>query len=310
MGRAKKYTIEDMQRFAINKGGRCISVDYINFQSKLQWECGCGHIWSASYSNISRGKWCKRCAGTLKLTIEYMREVAERKGGKCLSSEYTNNKAKLKWECELGHEWFANYANISQGRWCPECRGGVRKDLQYAQSLAEAHGGKCLSDTYVNSVSKILWRCEHGHEWLANCNNVGIGHWCPYCKDKTQTRLTKICEDILGVKAEINYKPDWLRNPDTKQKQEVDIFFSELKIGIEYNGEQHYCPVRFGGMSAKQAQKQFEYIQKMDNIKKSKVKKNKDKIEHFIVFSYKEEISPEYVRQKLAKTGVLKGDNI
>lgn len=60
--------------------------------------------------------------------------------------------------------------------------------------------------------------------------------------------------------------------------------------------------------SAKQAQKQFEYIQKMDNIKKSKVKKNKDKIEHFIVFSYKEEISPEYVRQKLAKTGVLKGD--
>lgn len=35
-------------------------------------------------------------------------------------------------------------------------------------------------------------------------------------------------------------RPDWLRNPETGEKLELDCYNDDLKIAVEYNGEQHY----------------------------------------------------------------------
>lgn len=35
-------------------------------------------------------------------------------------------------------------------------------------------------------------------------------------------------------------RPDWLENPETGEKLELDCYNDELKIAVEYNGEQHY----------------------------------------------------------------------
>ena len=37
-----------------------------------------------------------------------------------------------------------------------------------------------------------------------------------------------------------NVRPDWLINPITGRKLEIDCFNEELKIALEYNGVQHY----------------------------------------------------------------------
>src|SRR5690606_25997188 len=34
--------------------------------------------------------------------------------------------------------------------------------------------------------------------------------------------------------------PDWLLNPETGETLELDCYNDELKIAVEYNGEQHY----------------------------------------------------------------------
>jgi len=57
-----KGTIEEMQRIATSRGGKCLSSEYINSQTKLYWECKEGHKWSATPSNIKRGKWCPKCS--------------------------------------------------------------------------------------------------------------------------------------------------------------------------------------------------------------------------------------------------------
>ena len=48
-----------------------------------------------------------------------------------------------------------------------------------------------------------------------------------------------IMEKIYGVPFNSIW-PDWLRNPETGENLELDCFNEDLKIAVEYNGEQHY----------------------------------------------------------------------
>ncbi len=60
---SRKSTIEDMQKIAKKHGGKCLSEEYENARTKLNWECSKGHIWKATPTNINQGKWCPACAG-------------------------------------------------------------------------------------------------------------------------------------------------------------------------------------------------------------------------------------------------------
>ena len=110
---------------------------------------------------------------TKRLTIEDMHELAERKGGKCLSKKYVNPYTKLKWQCKEGHEWETNPVNVrNKGRWCPVCGGNRSLTIEEMHELAESRGGKCLSDKYTNDRTKLKWQCREGHEWWATPNNI------------------------------------------------------------------------------------------------------------------------------------------
>ena len=42
--------------------------------------------------------------------------------------------------------------------------------IERMRELAAAKGGKCLSDVYVNSASKLQWQCARGHTWWIAAN--------------------------------------------------------------------------------------------------------------------------------------------
>ncbi|PKP58872.1 MAG: hypothetical protein CVT88_06565 [Candidatus Altiarchaeales archaeon HGW-Altiarchaeales-1] len=116
-----ELTIGEMQELAKNKGGKCLSTEYVNALTKLKWMCKEGHTWEAIPNCIKSGHWCPYCAGNAKLTIEDMQELAKNKGGKCLSTEYINTDTKLKWQCKEGHTLEATPDKIKRGQWCPIC---------------------------------------------------------------------------------------------------------------------------------------------------------------------------------------------
>ncbi|MGB2798385.1 MAG: NAD(P)-dependent oxidoreductase [Dehalococcoidia bacterium] len=60
-------------------------------------------------------------AGSEDYTINNMRELAESRGGQCLSTEFSGIESKLKWKCGFGHEWEATPVCVKAGHWCPEC---------------------------------------------------------------------------------------------------------------------------------------------------------------------------------------------
>ena len=45
-----------------------------------------------------------------------------------------------------------------------------------------------------------------------------------------------------------NSRPDWLTNPKTNEPLELDLWFPAYKLGVEYNGPQHYQPTPFATM--------------------------------------------------------------
>lgn len=125
----QRLTMDDMRALAKLRRGKCLSKHYINNSTKLEWQCRCGYVWSATPNHIKNGTWCPKCADQLIPTIEDMKNVADRRGGKCLSNAYINAHTKLEWECKDYHVWSASPTNIKQGKWCRKCskKIGVNK---------------------------------------------------------------------------------------------------------------------------------------------------------------------------------------
>ncbi len=197
----RKNTLDEMRKLATAKSGRCLSMQYVNYQTPLEWECSAGHVWRARPNGIKQGSWCLECAGKIR-TIEDMRHLAESRGGKCLSPQYINTYTKLEWECAEGHRWWAKPNSIQQGKWCPTCSGNAKKTIEEMRLLAQSRGGKCLSNRFVNVITKLQWECAQGHRWWTNPSNVLRGHWCPKCAGldkKTVTEMTLLAQEQGGA---------------------------------------------------------------------------------------------------------------
>jgi hypothetical protein len=184
-------SLKAMVTVATSRRGRCLSAEYTNVETPLLWKCEAGHHWTATPASIRSGRWCPSCAHNRRLELKAIQRLAGKRGGKCLSPSYTNNRHPLLWECKLGHRWKAIPANVKGGKskrgtWCLECynlrrRFRTRDSIEKMEKLARRRGGHCLSGEYINSKSKLLWQCEEGHRWRAVPVSVRRGSWCPAC---------------------------------------------------------------------------------------------------------------------------------
>jgi hypothetical protein len=177
-------TLDQLRELARTRGGICTSTAYVDAVSPLRWECAHGHRWWSDASHVLSGTWCPRCRGMVRDDLARMRRIARRNGGKCLSVEYAGSQTPLLWCCRKGHEWHAKPAHVVRGTWCRICRarrGESRYSIDEMKAIAQARGGKCLSTTYFNMLTPILWRCARGHEWETRAADILRGKWCRVC---------------------------------------------------------------------------------------------------------------------------------
>lgn len=240
-------SIKDAQSIARERGGACLSTEYVNAKSLMEWICAEGHRWTGSYNHVKSGRWCAQCRSEKQAKlrsskiIAEARLVAESHGGKCLSMNCNTAKSKLSWRCSEGHEWTAQAASVlRQGTWCPVCAGNQKLTLSQMQETAHRRGGFCLSASYINTDTNYRWQCNLGHQWDATFNKIKSGQWCPICgrggigEEVCRTVFTQIFGHTFK-----KYRPRWLRN-DRGNQMELDGYSQRLKIGFEYQGRQHY----------------------------------------------------------------------
>ena len=103
-------------------------------------------------------------------------------------------------------------------------------------------------------------------------------------------------ERIYGVTFTSTW-PDWLRNPETGELLELDCFNDDLKIAVEYNGEQHYKWPNF----TNQTYQQFINQTRRDTLKADLCDKNGV---YLIVVPYHVpyETIPSYIMSHLPET--------
>ena len=242
-----------------------------------------------------------------KLTIEYCCKMAEDRSGQCLSTDYINSKTKIGWQCKFGHIWFASPFSIkNMNTWCPECSGKKKGNLEECQQWAKSKGGECLSNKYIKRHSLMNWRCGVcKNEWSASFASVkNHNTWCNECSsDKTQKSILLYVKEIFSnLEVKSNTRPFvWLKD---KRKLEIDIWVPEIKLAIEYDGRQHFEPVRFGGRSDEEAQSALLKSRARDCTKDKLIADHPEEVKYFVRFSYKDKINKECILNRLKSAGV------
>lgn len=61
--RGTKYNIEDLKEHALKKEGKCLSTEYVNYNTKYEWKCKEGHIFEQQWgTTICQKSWCPYCS--------------------------------------------------------------------------------------------------------------------------------------------------------------------------------------------------------------------------------------------------------
>lgn len=302
---SQKYCIEDIKKIAKSRGGQCVSSTYNGYNGLVDFICQHGHEWKTSPKNIIfANTWCPKCRYIkARNTIEQAQQIAISNNGICLSKRYTIGK--LEWKCNRGHVWPAPYSRIKNGKWCPECNlERQRNGLSSAHKLANNMGGLCLNKYYKNANTKMKWKCCNGHIWFAVYSSIRRGSWCAICKKSSQRRLFNIIKEIFNKEVVLfDYNEfDWLKNNKTGGIQEIDIWVPHIKLAIEYDGEQHFNPIKYFG-----GEEKFIKTKTLDALKNYKIAQNKKDVKYFIRFNYKDTLTKNNVLSILKDNGVFDG---
>ena len=244
-------SIEEMQALAAKKGGKCLSTQYINTNTKLKWQCARGHTFMAIPVSVkNQGTWCPSCAGNARSSIEEMQALAAKKGGKCLSTQYINSKTKLKWQCAKGHTWMRTPEKFKyRGSWCPSCQLPITKaklaarrlSIEEMQALAAKKGGKCLSTQYIGVFTKLKWQCAEGHTWMAIPDSIkNCGTWCPSCAGTTISSIEEM--QALAAKKGGKCLSTQYINTNTKLKWQCARGHTFMAIPVSVKNQGTWCP--------------------------------------------------------------------
>jgi len=183
---------------------------------------------------------------------------------------HINNSVKI--ICKKHGEFNQIPRNHLQAKGCPKCGDKIRFDKnrltleEIINIFKEMHGNTYdYSEViYVTNMQKVKIICKKHGIFLQTPNTHRQGKGCPKCSlSKGEAKIARLLDEN-GIAFIVEYP---FKNPNTGHSLRFDFFLPKQNIFIEYDGQQHFEPVDFGGMSNDQAIEVHKNIKARDKIK-------------------------------------------
>lgn len=238
---------------------------YTSNSSKLLLQCNIdSYTWRVSYANfINNDTNCPKCGKRPIITQEEaykLVDIACKNNNISLQSPfvYKNIHTKIHIRCNNdGYTWHVKYKSLINNQvGCRQCINSIIPSQEEATNKVE---NKCNKldyafepFKYTTNKGKIYLTCnKHGYKWItsyANFVNTDT-HGCKVCNESKGEHKIKTYLDQNSIVYE---REKSFENCKYKKKLRFDFFLPEYSICIEFDGKQHYEPVKwFGGDKAK-----------------------------------------------------------
>ncbi|GAA2725718.1 hypothetical protein [Cellulomonas aerilata] len=255
-------------------------VDYLGSQSKVTIICRKHGPFGQTPNSHLSGRGCPQCgfnrislarAGSLDAFLD--RAFAVHAGRFDYSkATWVGSHIKTTIACREHGEFQQTPASHLNGSGCPACAVEVRRlvmsgtSVQFIGRARTIHGDlyDYSATEYQNAYTKVAIGCAtHGpFEQLPQVHLGGSG--CPKCS--TSKGEVAIYRVLTGLA--IDFEHQW-RDHTCRDLRPLAFDFALLRarVLIEFDGEQHRIPVRWGGITHDEAHAMLAGVQRRDGIK-------------------------------------------
>eukprot|EP00121_Abeoforma_whisleri_P005688 Awhi_evm1s5159 len=251
--------------------------EYINSKTKISLICPKDHIYTTSpVSFMKMGRRCPKCSNKCP---EQAQELFEKsvKDNRYMFKEgykYKNSTTKVSLICHEGHVFDTSPSSFrKKGNRCPKCSNTCPKQAQklFEKSVKDNKYKFDERYEYINARTKVALICPEGHAFYTRPSSFkNEGSRCPIATCST-FRSEKICRDLVEEKTSLKFEK--IRLPEM-EGLEFDMYNPDFRIAIEYQGQQHFGPVTFGGIPLEKAEKFFKSQQRRDHKKRILARQN------------------------------------
>lgn len=246
--------------------------------------CRCGTEYATNFTDFKNAnqKQCPNCGrkksiNNRRLKYDYVKELIESadSGCKLLSKTYINNSIPLKIRCRCGNTFETSLANFEHQRTqqCGTCAGKIYWDYRLVNEYVSKHTDcKLITDSYNNIDTVMDFECGCGavfstsfsafrHSNKTKCDE------CSKIMSKSEFAITQyLTDNNISFIQEYRFK-------DCRNQLPLPFDFAvvdneeNIELLIEADGQGHYEPVNFGGISDGLAIKRHQKAKINDNIK-------------------------------------------
>lgn len=275
----------------------------INGYTKINFKClKCNSLFLNSPSRAIKKKQCSTCSNKILLTDEIIDKRLINRNVKRISGYIVGEK--IEFQCLTCNKNWKSTANkvLNRNRGCHHCANSIRYSNDSVDKLLINKNIKRIGEIF-NSKIKCKFKClvcDNIWETVpSSLTTVGCG--CPDCSIRKNEKLFKSVLDLNSIEYQHNFK---IKNIDSSitNNFNVDFYIQNKNIILEYNGDQHYRPVKFGGIPIEDAEENFNHQQFRDSCIEWFCNKNNIKLIWIDGRKYKDKKLEQYIKNELIPT--------
>ncbi len=275
-GQRNPHSLKNLQKWIYDNDGDCSVVSERYSNDAIELKCKCGNIYTVSLTNLLRTRQftCSSC-GKKRAGIKHRKDdiylSAVEDAGLQIIEEYVGCK----------HHY---YMLTNDGYYIKSSPYNIRLGADYMVTVFDERNKysidnmrhwiklncpdvELLSYKYTGAKDVYRFRCSCGNEFMTNWQYFRNSTFrCPVCSNRISTFELKtrnwLDENNIKYEAEKVFI-------DCRDKLPLrfDFFLPDNNVIIEADGEQHFRPISYGGISKEMAELNFASAQRRDKIK-------------------------------------------